>query len=59
MNEPHSHPVDRREFLQAGMVATAATTGLVAGDAAAQEPKAGEVRSPSCRNGSWARRVSR
>ena len=41
MNEPHSHPVDRRAFLQAGMAATAATTGLVAGGAEAQESRAG------------------
>ena len=39
MNEPHSNSVDRRVFLQAGVVATAVTTGLVAGDAAAQESK--------------------
>ena len=44
MNEPHSSPMDRRVFLQAGMVATAATTGLVAGNAAAQEPKAGNTQ---------------
>ena len=30
MNEPHPDSLDRRVFLQAGMVATAATTGLVA-----------------------------
>jgi uncharacterized protein len=41
MNEPHSNPVDRRVFLQAGVVATAVTTGLVAGDAQAQETTAG------------------
>ena len=41
MNEPHSSPVDRRVFLQAGVVATAVTTGMVASDAAAQEPKGG------------------
>ena len=40
MNEPHSNPVDRREFLQAGIAATAAT-GLIAENAGAQEPKAG------------------
>ena len=41
MNDSHSDPVGRRAFLQAGVIATAATTGLVVGDAAAQEPKAG------------------
>jgi uncharacterized protein len=44
MNESHSRSVDRRAFLQAGMAATAATTGLVAG-AAAQEPKSGNPKS--------------
>src|SRR5215467_9437245 len=44
MNESHSHPVDRRAFLQAGMTATAVTTGLVAGNVAAQEPKAGNQK---------------
>ncbi len=42
MNELHSNSVDRRVFLQAGMVATAATTGLVAGNTAAQEPPSGK-----------------
>jgi uncharacterized protein len=41
MNEPHSNSVDRRVFLQAGLVATAATTGLVAGNTAAQEAGSG------------------
>ncbi len=41
MNEPHPNSMDRRVFLQAGMAATAATTGLVAGIAAAQEPRSG------------------
>ncbi len=41
MKEEHSNPVDRRVFLQAGLAATAATTGLVAGGASAQEPGAG------------------
>ncbi|WZO96443.1 aldo/keto reductase [Isosphaeraceae bacterium EP7] len=39
MSEPHTNPVDRRVFLQAGMAVTAATTGLGSGSAAAQEPK--------------------
>ncbi len=42
MNEPHPNSMDRRVFLQAGMAATAATTGLVAGNAAAQEPRSGK-----------------
>jgi TAT (twin-arginine translocation) pathway signal sequence len=42
MNELHSNPMDRREFLQAGIAATAAT-GLVAQNAGAQEPKAGNT----------------
>jgi uncharacterized protein len=42
MNELHSNPMDRREFLQAGIAATAAT-GLVAQNAGAQEPKAGST----------------
>ncbi len=46
MNESHSSPVDRRVFLQAGAMATAATTGLVAGNASAQEPKAGNTNKP-------------
>lgn len=48
MSEAHSSSVDRRVFLQAGMAATAATTGLIAGGSspasasmAADEPKAG------------------
>ncbi len=46
MNRPQSNPMDRREFLQAGIVATAATTGLVADHASAQESKCrqGQVR---------------
>ena len=44
MSEPNSNAMDRRVFLQAGMAATAATTGLVAGGAAAQEPKAGNPK---------------
>ena len=43
MNEPHPNSMDRRVFLQAGMAATAATTGLVAGSSAAQEPKSGNT----------------
>jgi uncharacterized protein len=39
MSESHSPSVDRRSFLQVGVVATAATTGLVAGSVAAQDPK--------------------
>jgi predicted aldo/keto reductase-like oxidoreductase len=40
MSEPNSNPMDRRMFLHAGVVATAATTGLVAGDATeAQDSK--------------------
>ncbi len=41
MNESNANSLDRRLFLQAGLAATAATTGLVAG-AVAQEPKAGQ-----------------
>lgn len=41
MNEPHSNAIDRRLFLQTGMAVTAASAGLAAGDAAAQEAKAG------------------
>ncbi|MHB1558314.1 MAG: aldo/keto reductase [Isosphaeraceae bacterium] len=47
MSETHSRSVDRRGFLQTGMAATAATTGLIAGGSAssaaasADEPKAG------------------
>jgi predicted aldo/keto reductase-like oxidoreductase len=44
MNEPHSNSMDRRVFLQAGMVATAATTGLMAGNTAAQEPRTGNQK---------------
>jgi aryl-alcohol dehydrogenase-like predicted oxidoreductase len=40
MHEPQSNSLDRRVFLQAGVVATAATTGLVAGSATAQDSKA-------------------
>jgi uncharacterized protein len=39
MKEPHSSSMDRRVFLQTGIAATAATTGLVAGSAAAQGPR--------------------
>ena len=39
MNESQPNSVDRRTFLQAGVVATAATTGLAAVSASAQEPK--------------------
>src|SRR5690349_21100391 len=42
MSEPQANPMDRRSFLQAGVAMTAATTGLVAGGASAQEPKAGQ-----------------
>lgn len=45
MSEAHSDPIDRRMFLQAGVAATAATTGLAAGNAAAQEPKVGQFKS--------------
>lgn len=48
MSEAHSSPVDRRVFLQAGMAATAtataATTSLVAGNAAAQDSRAGHQK---------------
>ncbi|QEH35765.1 L-glyceraldehyde 3-phosphate reductase [Aquisphaera giovannonii] len=42
MSEGQSHPIDRRQFLQASAAATAAvaSAGLVAGDASAQEAKA-------------------
>ncbi len=42
MNEPHANSLDRRLFLQAGLAVTAASAGLVGGDASAQEPKAGQ-----------------
>lgn len=46
MPDSRSNPMDRREFLQAGVAATAtaaaASTGLVSGGAAAQEAKAGQ-----------------
>ena len=45
MSEPNSHPVDRRVFLQAGMAATAATAGLAAGTASAEESRAGGPKS--------------
>lgn len=43
MSEPKSSPMDRRVFLQAGVAATAtaATAGLAAGEATAQEARAG------------------
>jgi aryl-alcohol dehydrogenase-like predicted oxidoreductase len=40
MTDPDSNSMDRRGFLQAGVVATAAATGLAAGGAAADQPKA-------------------
>ena len=43
MNDPHSNPMDRREFLQAG-IAAAAATGLVADNTGAAEPKAGNTK---------------
>ena len=59
MNEPNSNPMDRRVFLQAGVVATAATTGLVAGNAAGAGAQSRQWQARSCRSGSWATRVSR
>ena len=40
MNEPHSNPMDRREFLQAGIVGDGGHQAI-AENAGAQEPKAG------------------
>lgn len=45
MSELHGNSVDRRSFLQAGVVVTAATTGLVAGNTSAEEPKGGQGKS--------------
>jgi uncharacterized protein len=42
MSESNSNPMDRRAFLQAGVVATAATTGLASGTTVAQESKGGD-----------------
>ena len=51
MSERQYNPIGRRGFLQTGVVATAASTGLVAGNASVQGVQADQARSEERRVG--------